>query len=142
MMLFLVIFLAIHQGSMDDSTMNLTEEKEALVNKILEVDNEIKFLNAERIFSKEHMTQNTLLKESVNNLFELVPDQITLNSIKLEKNMLVLKGITPSKEVYNFLMAVPLKSIFTTSEAEFYQLPNGWYNFMSVNKLLEETEVE
>ncbi|WP_279127829.1 hypothetical protein, partial [Helicobacter winghamensis] len=94
----------------------------------------------EKVQFAEYIThQNTLLKESVENLFGLIPEQITLNKIQMEQYQLTLYGTTPSKQIYTFLLEVPLRSIFHQSRADFYMLPNGWYNFVSVSKL-EETE--
>lgn len=83
--------------------------------------------------------QNSILKESIENLFDLIPEQITLNKIQMEQYQLTLYGTTPSKQIYAFLLEVPLRSIFNQSRADFYMLPNGWYNFVSVSKL-EETK--
>ena len=33
------------------------------------------------------------------------------------------------------LLASPLKSIFTTSHTSFFQLENGWLNFVSTSKI-------
>lgn len=94
----------------------------------------------EKMQFTEYIThQNMLLKESVENLFDLIPEQITLNKIQMEQYQLILYGTTPSKQIYTFLLEVPLRSIFHQSRADFYMLPNGWYNFVSVSKL-EETE--
>lgn len=89
-------------------------------------------------FGEYLASQNVLLKQSVENLFDLIPDQITLNKIEMERYQLTLYGITPSQQVYTFLLEVPLRSIFTQSRASFYMLPNGWYNFVSVSKLEPE----
>ncbi|WP_104721696.1 hypothetical protein [Helicobacter mesocricetorum] len=85
-------------------------------------------------------SQNVILKESVENLFGMIPEQITLKKIEMNKTQLTLYGVTPSRQVYTFLLEVPLRSIFNQSRADFYALPNGWYNFVSVSKLNEEIE--
>ncbi len=79
-------------------------------------------------------TNNTLLKESIENLFDLVPDQITLTKAVLDRNGLVLYGVTPSKDVYNYLLLAPLKSVFQRNVTTFYPLENGWWRFVSVNE--------
>ena len=79
-------------------------------------------------------THNTLLKESIQNLFDLVPDQITLTKAILNKNGLVLYGVTPSKDVYNYLLQAPLRSVFHRNDTTFYPLKNGWYRFVSINE--------
>ncbi len=83
-------------------------------------------------------TSNTVLKDSIKNLFDLVPERITLSKAVLEKDALILYGITPNKEVYEFLLQAPLRSIFHKTYSDFYPLENGWYRFVSTNYLDEE----
>ena len=64
-----------------------------------------------------------------------MPDSVTLNNVFLDKNLLIIKGVTPSKDTYQLLMEAPLKSIFSSSSTTFYQMPNGWLNFISTNKI-------
>ncbi len=99
-------------------------------------------IEQEKVQFESHITaQNTLLKDSIKNLFDLIPEQITLNKIQMEQYQLTLYGTTPSKQIYTFLLEVPLRSIFHQSRADFYMLPNGWYNFVSKSKLnIQETE--
>lgn len=95
----------------------------------------------EKVHFQEYITQqNLMLKESIENLFDLIPEQITLNKIQMEQYQLILYGTTPSKQIYTFLLEVPLRSIFHQSRADFYMLPNGWYNFVSVSKLEEANQ--
>lgn len=84
-------------------------------------------------------TSNTVMKESIRNLFDLVPDQITLTSAQLGPNSLVLSGITPSKDTYEFLLQAPLRSIFHRTYTSYYPAENGWYRFTSTNYLDDET---
>ena len=95
----------------------------------------------EKVHFQEYITQqNLMLKESIENLFDLIPEQITLNKIQMEQYQLILYGTTPSKQIYTFLLEVPLRSIFHQSRADFYMLPNGRYNFVSVSKLEEANQ--
>lgn len=71
-------------------------------------------------------------------LFDIIPDQITINYIMLEENKLTIKGITPTREAYAFLLEAPLRSTFTKSRADFFALPNGWFNFTSINTVEEQ----
>ena len=45
-----------------------------------------------------------------------------------------MRGLTPSKEVYKFLLEAPLRAVFTQTRVEFYPLTSGWFNFVSVSK--------
>lgn len=124
-------------GQMQERTQELESRRAELVQKIMQADEDMAQMEQQRKFGEEVYGSNGMLKESVRNLFELVPDQITLTQVTLERNALIINGITPSKEVYNFLLAVPLKSIFNDSKAEFYLMPNSWYSFESINRLEE-----
>lgn len=101
-------------------------------------DTEIAFIERESTQAEQIYTSNTVLKESIKNLFDLVPDRITLTQAKLDKNALILYGITPNKDVYEFMLHAPLRSIFHRTYSSFYPLENGWYRFVSTNYLDEE----
>jgi len=100
--------------------------------------NKIEFINKEKELYTKIEVNNELLKNGVKNLLDLIPDPITLTNIKIEKNSLYIYGITPSKNVYNILLLPPLKSIFTQTIVNFYQMDNGWYRFESINILKED----
>ncbi|MDP1784115.1 MAG: hypothetical protein Q8K81_01680 [Sulfuricurvum sp.] len=87
-------------------------------------------------------TDNTVMKESIRNLFDLVPDKITLTRAELGEKSLVLYGITPNKETYEFMLQAPLHSIFHRTYTSFYPVENGWYRFTSTNYLDDETVSE
>ncbi len=96
--------------------------------------------NIDIIMKKEALfediyTSNQVLKNSMKNLFDLVPDQITLSKVLMEKNSLILYGTTPSKDTFNLLLASPLRSIFSSSSTVFYLNKAGWYKFVSTNKI-------
>ncbi|MDE5603489.1 MAG: hypothetical protein K2I71_06200 [Helicobacter sp.] len=135
-----VVMLKIHGFIMREDTQASLIERENLLQEIknyqklqLQEEDKVKFGNA-------IASQNMILKESVDNLFGMIPEQITLKKIEMSKTQLILYGITPSRQVYTFLLEVPLRSIFNKSRADFYALPNGWYNFVSVSKLEEENK--
>ena len=115
-----------------------TKERERLEIRIDEDDDLIAAILRQKALSEEIFSNNTLLKESMKNLFDLVPDQITLKKVQMEKNSLILYGVTPTQDTFNFLLAAPLKSIFHTSNTTFYLTKEGWYNFVSINKILGE----
>ena len=85
------------------------------------------------------VAQNTLIKESIHDLFDLIPDAITLTKAQLDQNSLILYGETPTKDIYEFMLQAPLRSIFHHTYTSFYPTQNGWYNFVSTNYLEEES---
>lgn len=106
------------------------------------VEQEIANLEAE---VKEHeaiATKNTLKKDRIRNLFDLVPDKITLSRAEIGETSLILEGITPSKEVYEYMLHAPLRSIFHRTYTSYYPAQNGWFRFVSSNYLDDESVVE
>ena len=106
--------------------------------QIIDFTQKIAFIKKEKQLVTEIEVNNELLKDGVKNLLDLIPDPITLTNIKIEKNSLYIYGITPSREIYNILLLPPLKSIFTTTKTNFYQMDNGWFVFESINTLKED----
>jgi len=143
-LIFLVVTIILTAGF----TLFVMLKKDNFVDDTLSMQKSIaKYKKENRIYKKEIkrierlvqkfeaiQTRNTLLKESIQNLFDLVPDQITLTKAILNKNGLVLYGVTPSKDVYNYLLQAPLKSVFHRNDTTFYPLKNGWYRFVSINE--------
>ncbi len=105
---------------------------------IVMMQKEIAIIKKSAAHFQKVATSNTVLKDSIKNLFDLVPERITLSKAVLEQNALILYGITPNKEVYEFLLQAPLRSIFHKTYSDFYPLENGWYRFVSTNYLDEE----
>ncbi len=113
-----------------------TKSDRVLLEKKINVkDDYIEYLLRQKSLGEEIYTRNTLLKNSMKNLFDLVPDKITLNRVIIKKDSLIIYGKTPTKDTFNFLLSAPLKSIFNTSNTMFYLTANGWYNFVSTNKI-------
>ncbi|WP_331774473.1 hypothetical protein [Sulfurospirillum sp. 1612] len=108
-----------------------------LESKVSQMDQNIEYLLRQKAQGEEIYSRNTLLKDSIKNLFDLVPDQITLKRVVIKKDSLIIYGKTPTKDTYNFLLAAPLKSIFSTNSTMFYLTKNGWYNFISTNKITQ-----
>ncbi|MFG5086297.1 hypothetical protein O8I31_00525 [Campylobacter lari] len=86
--------------------------------------------------------KNKILLKSIQNLFTLVPKDISLDEVIMEDKSLVLRGITPTKEMFALLLEAPLRSIFLNSQTSYHQLENGWYRFVSVNTAIPEEMYE
>ena len=137
-----VVTLKIQGYFMEIKTTEALQAQQTALDEIKKFQ-EIRDQEAQRVqFGKFIANQNAMLKESVENLFDLIPEQITLNKVQMEQYQLVLYGATPSKQMYTFLLEVPWRSIFHQSRADFYLLPNGWYNFVSVSKLNKEEQAQ
>ncbi|PAF44684.1 hypothetical protein [Helicobacter sp. 11S02596-1] len=82
---------------------------------------------------KQRQIHNLVVRDAIRNLFNIIPDQITIDYIEIGNDSLLIKGATPSKEVFKFLLQDPLKAIFGKSSVSFFALSNGWYNFVSTS---------
>lgn len=127
--IYLQIKLYLFDSDIKDAAIEMVRLEDATKKMQTQVD----FIKKEAIQAKDIHTNNQLLSDSIKNLFDIVPDKITLSKALLDKNSLILYGKTPSKEVYQFMLLAPLRSIFDRSYTSFYQLENGWYNFESTN---------
>jgi len=132
------LFLVIKTYLYNKDIKNYTNEIKTIKQKITTINNKKEFIYKEKTLYEDIMVKNSLMKDSIKNLLDLIPDPITLSSISFDKNKLIIYGITPTKDIYNMLMLPPLESIFTETKTYFYQMPNGWYRFNSVNYLKEK----
>ena len=128
------LFVELKSGSLRNETQISKQKQDQIKEQIKQTDELTALLKQRRDSANKILASNAVLKQSVRNLLDLVPSSITLNEIAMDKNSLVVKGTTPSRDVYNMLLATPLKSIFNTSNTSFYQLDSGWLNFISTNK--------
>lgn len=108
----------------------------------IKMDGYIALAEKQILLSEKIFTKNSVLKESINNLFDLVPNRITLSEAKIMENALILYGITPNKDVYNFMLQAPLRSIFHRTYSSFYPAENGWLRFVSTNYIDKEELID
>jgi len=109
------------------------DKKNELDIEITDIKEQIRRIESQKVVAHKIYTQNSVLKESIQNLFDLVPQRITLSKAELLDNGLILYGITPNKDVYNFMLQAPLRSIFHKTYSSFYPAGNGWIRFVSTN---------
>src|SRR3990167_2063565 len=131
-------FLLFRDYRFTQDMLDINEQKSELRASILKMSNEIATIEKQVLLSEKVFTKNSVLKESISNLFDLVPSRITLSEAKIMENGLVLYGITPNKDVYNFMLQAPLRSIFHRTYSSFYPDKNGWLRFVSTNYIDEE----
>jgi len=134
-MIAFTFFLKMKTSELEEIA-NLAQKKELEAKEsINNLNKKVEFINMQKEKANSIYSSNLLLRDSIKNLFDLVPDQITLDKVQMNKKELIINGSTPSKDIYNFLLLAQLKSIFTKNETTFYMLPNGWFKFVSVNKI-------
>ncbi len=133
MLFFTYSFLLYKNYSFVSEKNKKIEQKISLENSLEEMKKKIAYIERQEMLSEKVYTQNSVLKDSMANLFDLVPTRITLSEAKLLKNGLILYGITPNKDIYNFMLQAPLRSIFHRTYSSFYPAQNGWLRFVSTN---------
>ena len=102
---------------------------------IVKQSHAVEYIYAQAALSENIYTKNSIVKDSIHNLFDLVPDKIVLSSVELGRYSLIMYGRTPTKDMYNFRLHAPLRSLFHESYSSFYPAKNGWYFFVSKNYL-------
>lgn len=118
----------------------IAEKEVQLKHSIQTMEEDIHIIESEAKIAEQVSTENTVMKESIRNLFDLVPEEITLSRAELESKSLILYGTTPNKDTYEYMLHAPLRSIFHRTYTSFYPIENGWYRFVSTNYLDDETE--
>ena len=138
-MLFLTYFFLLFKDyRFTQDKIDIIAQKESIDLSITEMEDSIAFIQTQSSLSENIFTKNTVLKDSISNMFDLVPQRITLSEAKLLRNGLVLYGITPNKDVYDFMLQAPLRSIFHRTYSSFYPADNGWIRFVSTNYIDKE----
>jgi len=132
------LFLEIKTVLYNKDIESFNKEIITLKQKIVKIDSQKEFIYRQKTLYEDIMVKNSLMKDSIKNLLDLIPDPVTLSSISFDKNKLIIYGITPTQDIYNMLMLPPLESIFTETKTYFYQMSNGWYKFKSENYLKEK----
>jgi hypothetical protein len=132
------LFLAYKQYDFKAQMAQMNQKSLELNSSIAAMDAQIAFIEKESAMAEQVYTSNTVMKESIKNLFDLVPDRIVLSEAQMKNDSLVLYGITPNKEIYEFMLHAPLRSIFHRTYSTFYPMENGWYRFVSSNFLEDE----
>ena len=127
------MYLRVQIFVFEDEANNAKVTTRSLHNARIKMQERIDYIKIESNRAKLIFTENKLLSDSIKNLFDIIPDKITLSKAILAKNALTLYGKTPTKEVYQFRLLAPLRSIFDRSYTSYYQQSNGWINFVSTN---------
>ena len=142
MLLSTYAFLLFKDYSFVNERETLVQNRIDLEKNIENMDQKIAYIKKQKALAEKIFTQNMVLKDSIANLFDLVPERITLSRADLLQNGLILYGVTPNKDVYNFMLQAPLRSIFQKTYTSFYPADNGWLHFVSTNYINEDENEE
>ncbi len=115
-----------------------SQKHQVLDKKVKGLKSDIQIFSMQKELSYEVLSSNLLLKNSIKNLFDLVPNEVTLEKVVMEKYALELQGYARSKESYRLLLEPPLKSIFDESLVKFSINKKGFFQFVSHNKIKKQ----
>lgn len=132
------LFLLYKDYTFVQDRQNTIAKRIQLQKDITHMQSQIAYIQKQQEFSEHIFTQNSVLRDSITNLFDLVPERITLSEATLLQNGLILHGITPNKDIYNFMLEAPLRSIFHETYSSFYPAGHGWLRFVSTNYINED----
>ena len=133
-------FLVYKNAAFKNDIARLDTKASQLKRSMVLMDTELAFIEKRSGHAEQIFTANAVLKESIENLFDLIPDRIILSQVEMRDDALVMYGVTPNKEVYEFLLQAPLRSIFHQTHSRFYPIDNGWYSFVSTSYIEKEVK--
>ncbi len=128
-------FLILRTYSFKNETLVMKRAESKIISNVSILNKKIDLIHFEVSKIQNIRAHNIVLQDSIKNLFDLIPDRIILSEVNITKDSLVLYGKTPNKNIYNFMLQAPLRSIFDKTTTSFYQLPNGYLRFVSKNFL-------
>lgn len=121
---------------------NLHQQNSSKMKQVTRLQKEVTLIRMQGQLVEEVTKSNKVLKGSIQNMFDLIPDQITLTKVIMEKKSLYLKGYTDSKNSYTLLLEPPLKSIFTNTKVKFSKDAKGRVVFESYNSIADQVSLE
>ena len=142
MLILTYMFLLYKNYSFVEDKQKYLSRQSEIIMSLDTMEKDIAYIEEQKLLSEDIYTKNIVLRDSIANLFDLVPMRITLSQAQLLENGLILYGLTPNKDVYNFMLQAPLRSIFHRTYSSFYPAENGWYRFVSTNYIDEESANE
>jgi len=134
-------YLKYKSAQYQEEFLTAKESNKAISQAVMSYEKELKVIKMQNTLAQEIKNSNQLLKNSIKNLFDLVPDQIVLTKVMMKKDLLSLEGTSPTKDTYRLLLEPPLKSIFQSSKVTYkFNSYLGRYEFKSINSVAEVAE--
>jgi len=140
-LIFIFIFLELKISFYEDEKVGFEHHTKKMKEEIKIIDDETDLIANERAKAGTLHKDNLYVRKAIFNLFDLIPDKVTLSKAEMLKDRIILYGTTPSKDIYNLLLLAPLRSIFDKTYTSFYLLNNGWYRFVSYNYFDDKTTI-
>lgn len=139
LLLLSVVMIYAYGKYINDKTNALNLAMQVIESNIDKQNKNIDRLKYEMNFNDVNINYNKGFESALLKVFALIPDQVTITYLSLEEKRLVLKGTTPTQQVYSFYLGTSLKTIFDKSNVDFIPLTNGWFNFTSISTLDDDT---
>lgn len=139
LLLLSVVMIYAYGKYINDKTNTLNLAMQVIESNIDKQNKNIDRLKYEMNFNDVNINYNKGFESALLKVFALIPDQVTITYLSLEEKRLVLKGTTPTQQVYSFYLGTSLKTIFDKSNVDFIPLTNGWFNFTSISTLDDDT---
>ncbi len=133
----LIVFkvnLLLQIESLKESQESMKAEQELIANKTASLEKEGERLHYELGIASQITNRDEKLRTQIKNIIDMIPQGIQISEIKFDNNVLFMRGITISRELFETSLQSQLRTIYTTSNASFYELSSGWLNFESISK--------
>lgn len=127
------LFLSLQSAGYSQAIAEDRAQVPKLQSSIRTMEEEIALIRAEMAESEKIFTDNMVLKVKIKNIFDLVPDGVTLKRAELTQNGLLLEGEAHDKRLFVDTLETPLRSIFETSTTTFTALKDGTFAFVSIS---------
>lgn len=113
-------------------------EQERVIQKTKSLEKESNRLYYELGVTQKIADRDKKLRMQIQNIIAMIPQGVQVSMIKFDNNQLFIQGITISKELFETSLQSQLRTIYASSNASFYELPSGWFNFESVSQTLSD----
>ena len=111
-------------------------EQERIVQKTKSLEQESERLYYELGVTQKITNRDEKLRMQIQNIIAMIPQGVQISTIKFDNNQLFIQGTTISKELFETSLQSQLRTIYASSNASFYELPSGWFNFESISQTL------
>lgn len=140
--LFIVMVMAVITLGLNSAISSDAKQLEILTQKHLtlqaqkdEVTQEIARLQVLEALRESVSISNRLKKENIKNFFDLVPEEIVLESVEIDDEKLILLGRTKSKKYFYQTFQRALHSLSSQSKTTFEKLKKAGYRFKNITLL-------
>ncbi len=113
-------------------------EQERIVQSTKALEQEGERLHYELGVAQKIANRDEKLRMQIQNIIAMIPQGVQITTIRFENNQLFMRGTTISKELFETSLQSQLRTIYARSNASFYELPSGWFNFESISQTLAD----